>query len=392
MTLVDRQNFTIFTPMLPEVCSGALEIRHVVTPIRAQLRRTNFILADVEAIDPDACSVSIVHALTGEREAVGYDYLVLALGSTTSTFGVPGVAEHTFALKTLEDAAALRNRLVWILEAADATRDPAERARLLTISVVGGGFTGVESAGEINELFHSVLRFYRKLHANELRVILVEAAETLLAGLPARMGVYAERRLRAAGVEVRTGDGVASADERGLTLKSGARIECATIIWSAGVRPAPIVTSVTFPKSKHGAAIVGPDLRLGGFANCWAAGDCAAIPDGRAGFYPQTAQHAIREGPFLADNLIAVIRGKPTRGFHFQALGMMASLGARRAVAQLPRDFVLTGFLAWFLWRTYYLLRLPGLDRKVRVAFDWTLDLIFPRDVAELRVYRRLRR
>jgi NADH:ubiquinone reductase (H+-translocating) len=375
--------------MLPEVCSGALEIRHIVTPIRAQLRRTNFVLADVEAFDPNACSVSITHALTGDRETLQYDQLVLALGSTTSTFGLPGVAEHTFALKTLEDAATLRNRLVWILEAADATTDPVERARLLTVSIVGGGFTGVEAAGEINELFRSVLRYYRNVHANEVRIVLVEAAGALLAGLPRRMGSYAEQRLRKRGVDVRTGDGVASADERGLRLQSGARIESATIIWSAGVRPVEIVASAPLPKSKHGAAAVEADLRVRDSSNCWAVGDCAAIPDGHGGFYPQTAQHAIREGPFLAENLIAVLRGGSTHAFRFQALGMMASLGGRKAVAQLPRDLVLTGFIAWFLWRTYYLLRLPGLDRKLRVAFDWTLDLIFPRDVAELRVYRR---
>jgi NADH:ubiquinone reductase (H+-translocating) len=392
VTLVDRQNFSIFTPMLPEVCSGALEIRHIVTPIRAQLRRTNFILADVEELDPSAGCVRILHTLTGERQTLWYDHLVLALGSTTSTFGIPGVAEHTFSLKTLEDAAALRNRLVWILEAADATKDSGERTRLLTVSIVGGGFTGVEAAGEIHQLFRSVLRFYRNLRANEVRVVLVEAAGSLLAGLPARMGSYAAQRLRAGGIEVRTGDGVASADERGLTLQSGARIESATIIWSAGVRPAAIVAATALPKNRHGAAVVAPDMRVRDFPNCWAAGDCAAIPDGHGGFYPQTAQHAVREGPFLADNLMAVIRGHATCAFHFQALGMMASLGGRKAVAQLPRNLVLTGFLAWFLWRTYYLLRLPGVDRKLRVAFDWTLDLIFPRDVAELRVYRRTAR
>lgn len=387
VALVSRENFSIFTPMLPEVCSGALEVRHVVTPIRSQLRDATFLLADVDAIDVTNGAVDVTHALTGEKERLAYDQLVLTLGSTTSSFGLPGIAEHSFGLKTLEDAARLRNRLVWLLEAADATPDAVVRARLLTVVIVGGGFTGVETAGEIVELFASVLHFYRNLAKEEVRVVLVEAGAALLAGLPARMGSYASQTLRVRGVEVCTGDGVASADGNGLTLQSGRRIESATIVWSAGVAPSTVVGATDIPRNKRGAVLVDRDLRVRGLSNVWAAGDCAAIPDERGGFYPATAQHAIREGPLLADNVVASLRGKPTRAFAFNALGMMASLGARTAVAQLPGDFVLTGFLAWFLWRTYYLLRLPGADRKLRVAFDWTLDLVFARDVAELRVY-----
>ncbi len=375
--------------MLPEVCSGALDVRHIVTPIRSQLPRTNFVLAEVESIDVSGRTVCITHALTRVSQTLPYDHLVLALGSRTSTFGLPGVAEHTFALKTLDDAGRLRNHLVWLLEAADATSGTEQRHRLLTIAIVGGGFTGVETAGEIVELFRSVLHFYPHIHKSDVRIVLVEAGKTLLLGLPPKMGSYAARRLSARGVDVRTGDGVASADANGMTLQSGARVESATIIWSAGVQPSAVVDATSLPKTKRGAIVVDGDMQVHGFPAHWAVGDCAAIPDGKGGFYPATAQHAIREGPRLAKNIIASLRDQPTQPFHFQSLGMMASLGARKAVAQLPNDFVLTGFPAWFLWRTYYLLRLPGADRKLRVAFDWTLDLIFSRDVAELRVYRR---
>ncbi len=390
ITLLSRENFSVFTPMLPEVCSGALEVRHIVTPIRSQLRRTTFVLADVGGVDIAARTVQLTHALTGERETLPFDHLVIALGSETSTFGVPGVREHSFALKTLEDAALLRNRLVWLLEAADATRDAAERRRLLTITIVGGGFTGVETAGEIVELFASVVRFYPNIAPSEVRVVLVEAETALLPGLPSRMGAYAARRLAARGVVVKTGSGVTRADAQALELQHGERIETATIIWSAGVTPSPAVAGASLPLTKRGAVIVESDLSVRAHAGIWAVGDCAAIPEEDGGVYPPTAQHAIREGPLLADNIVAVLRGRPTRPFRFRSLGMMASLGARKAVAQLPGNRVLTGFPAWFLWRTYYLLRLPGLDRKVRVAFDWTLDMVFPRDVAELRVYRRL--
>lgn len=389
IVLIGRENFTLFTPMLPEVSSGALDVRHVVTPIRSQLRRTRFILADVRNLDVASSSVEFQHSLTGDRERIDYDHVVLALGSSTSTFDLPGVAERAFALKTLEDAGILRNRFVWLLELADACADPKERARLLTIAVVGGGFTGVEAAGEIVELFASVVHFYPNIARKDIRVVLVEGGPQLLAGLPPKMGEYSAKSLLSRGVEIRTGNGVAGADDGGLTLANGERIETRTIVWSAGVAPSPIVATTMLPQTKRGAVTVDSDLRVPGFPGVWAIGDCAAIPDGAGGFYPPTAQHAIREAPLLADNIVAVLRQQPTRPFRFSALGMMASLGARRAVAQLPGNRVLTGFVAWFLWRSYYLMRLPGLDRKLRVAFDWTLELMFPRDIAVLSVYTR---
>jgi NADH:ubiquinone reductase (H+-translocating) len=386
VVLLSRENYTLFTPMLPEVTSGELEVRHIVTPIRAELRRTAFVLAEVESIDVERSTVTYRHVLTGLSVKIEYDHIVLALGSSTSTFGLPGVAEHSWALKSLEDADALRNRLVWVLELADTIGEKERARRYLTIAIVGGGFTGVETAGEIVELFRSVLRFYPRLKIADVRVILVEAGPVLLAGLPVRMGEYSRRNLEQRGVEVVTGDGVASVDENGLTLQSGRRIESATVVWSAGVAPSPMILKTSLPKTKRGAVITGPDMRVTIFPNVWALGDCAAIPDGAGATYPMTAQHAIREGPAVADNIVAVLRGRPTKPFRYTSLGMMAALGARRAVAELPGNRVLTGFPAWFLWRTYYLLRLPGWDRKLRVAFDWTLDLLFPRDIAELRV------
>ncbi len=385
IVVLSRENYTLFTPMLPEVTSGELEVRHVVTPIREQLRRSRFVLADVDEIDVLASTVTYHHVLTGASVVQRYDHLVLALGASTSTFGLPGVAEHAWALKTLEDADALRNHLVWLLELADTIDDEARRKRLLTIAVVGGGFTGVEAAGEIVELFRSVLRFYKRLRPEQVKMILVEAGPTLLAGLPAKMGEYSRRVLERRGVEVVTGDGVTGADSTGLNLQSGRRIETETIIWSAGVQPSATVAKTALPTTKRGAIQTQSDMRVAGIGGVWALGDCASIPDGEGGVYPATAQHAIREGPSLADNIVAAIRGRPTKPFRYTSLGMMAALGGRKAVAQLPGNRVITGFIAWFLWRTYYLLRLPGLDRKLRVAFDWTLELIFPRDTAELR-------
>ncbi len=389
IVLVSRENFSLFTPMLPEVSSGEIEVRHVVTPIRAQLRRTRFLLADVERIDVANRRVEYRFVLTHSGGALAYDHLVLALGSSTSTFGLPGVAERAFPLKSLEDAEALRNRCVWLLEMADSIDDPVRRRRLLTIAVVGGGFTGVETAGEIFELFRSVVRFYPNVRCDDIAMVLIEAGPTLLAGLPAKMGIYARRVLEGRGITVSTGDGVARADADGLVLQSGRRIETETIVWSAGVAPSATIAQAALPLGKRRGVAVERDLRVVGEPRVWALGDCATIPDGAGGFYPMTAQHAIREGPRLADNLIATLRGGALQPFAYRSLGMMAALGGRTAVAELPGGRVLTGFPAWFLWRSYYLSRLPGNDRKVRVAIDWTLDMLFPRDIAELRIYAR---
>ncbi len=387
LTLVSRENFSLFTPMLPEVSSGEIDIRHVVTPIRTQLRRTQFILGEVTAIDFNRRQVELMHILRGTSESITYDQLVLALGSVSSTFGLPGVAERVFALKTLEDAGILRNRFMWLLELADTIPDDLERRRLLCIVVVGGGFTGVEAAGEMVDLFQNVARFYRNLNTTDIHIVLVEAGTTLLAGLPPKMGAYSMRDLERRGVEVVLNDGVQGADEGGLLLASGRHIETKTIVWSAGIRSSPLLAQTELPHGRGGTILTEPDMSVPGFPGVWALGDCAAIPDGRGGFYPQTAQHAIREGPLVARNIAATLSGRPTKTFRYTSLGMMASLGGHKAVAQLPGDRVLSGFWAWFLWRTYYLSRLPGLDRKLRVAFDWTLELLFPRDISELRVY-----
>lgn len=385
--MISRENFSLFTPMLPEVSSGEIDVRHVVTPVRSQLRQTEFILGEVRNIDCERKIVKFVHTLRGDEGSVAYDHLVVALGSVISTYSLPGIAERVFALKTLEDAGILRNRFMWLLELADSTPDDQERRRLLTMVVIGGGFTGVEATGEMVELFFDVRKFFPNVRKSDIRIALIEGGPALLAGLPPKMGEYALANLKKRGVEVVLGDGVKCADDDGLELASGRRIETRTIVWSAGVRVSPIVQQSALPHTKQGAIAVVPDMSVTGFPGVWAIGDCAAIPDGNGGFYPQTAQHAIREGPVLADNILADLRGGKTQAFKYTSLGMMASLGGRKAVAELPGKRVLTGFPAWFLWRSYYLSRLPGLERKLRVAFDWTLELLFPRDISELRVY-----
>ena len=395
LALVSRDNFALFTPMLPEVSSGGLELRHIVTPVRAQLRRTTFVLGEIGAIDLDNRFVEARHPLTGAMTRLPYDHLVLALGSVSSTFGIPGVMEYTLPLKTLEDAEALRNRIIANLEQAVVTPEGAERDRLLTFAFVGGGYTGCETVGELVDFFHSVLRYYPTLRLGDVRMVLIEAGNALLPDLPAAMGRYTTRNLIRRKVELILGDGVTRVDEHGITLQSGRAIETSTVVWSAGVRPSPVLRDLPHVEhARNGGIFVRRDMSALGAPGVWALGDCAWIPaqenaqpSDKDAWYPATAQHAIREGPALADNIVATLRAEPTRPFAFKSLGTMASLGGRRGVAALPGGVVLTGFAAWFLWRTYYLARLPGADRRLRVAFDWTLDLIFPRDIAEMRLY-----
>lgn len=395
IAIVSRDNFTLFTPMLPEVSSGGLEPRHVATPVRAQVHRTKFVLGEIARVDLAERAVEARHPITGDVTRLEYDHIVLALGSVTSTFGIPGVAEHTLPLKTLEDAETLRNRVIAALEQAVVTPAGPDRDRLLAFAVVGGGYTGCECAGELVDFFHSIVPFYRPLQLSDVRMILIEAGNALLPDLPEKMGRYTTRNLARRGVELVIGDGVTHIDEHTIALQSGRNIPCATVVWSAGVRPSPVLRELRGCKhARNGGIIVNQDMSVDGQPGVWALGDSAWIPDkpdaderDKTAWYPATAQHAIREGPALADNIIATLRGKPTKPFHYTSLGTMASLGARRGVAQLPGGFVVTGFLAWVMWRTYYLARLPGLDRQVRVALDWTLGLIFPRDIAELRLY-----
>ena len=392
VTLVSRENFSLFTPMLPEIGSGTLETRHVVTPVRTQLRRTAFVLGDVLAIDLHAKCVTVQHTIAGMMKTLDYDQLILALGSVTSTFGLPGIAEHSIAYKTLEDADRVRNHVIAMLELADVTIDPIERKRLLTFVFVGGGFTGVEAAGEMADFFRSTARFYPTIAPGDIDVYLIEGGKKLLPDLQDGMGEYSAKALTRRGVHVLVESFVAGADEIGLQLKDGTIIPTATIVWSAGVKPSPVVAGLAIGSGRGGSVVVDDDLSVPNHPGVWAIGDCASIPDPDAPGknYPPTAQHAIREGPLLGGNIIAHLRGEPTKRFRYRSMGMMASIGARRGVAGIQGKVLITGFLAWVLWRTYYLLRLPGLDRQLRVAFDWTLGLFFPRDIAELRVYSRV--
>ena len=345
VTLVSRENFLLFTPMLPEVCSGGIETRHIVTPVRAQLHSTQYVLGEILSIDLPQKRVDVQHTITGTKLELSYDQLVIALGAVTSTFNIPGVAERALPLKTIEDAEVLRNRIIATLELADVAEDPAQRKKLLHYVIVGGGYTGCEAAGELVDFFHSITRFYRSIKPSDVEICLVEASGKLLVDLPAGMGAYTARNLQLRGVNVILGDGVAGIDDRGVLLQSGRLLEAGTTVWSAGVRPSPIIKDLPLDHARNGGMYVNADMSVTGWPGVWGIGDSAWIPTGEPEkWYPPTAQHAIREGPTLADNIVATLRGTSTKAFHFTSLGTMASLGARRGVVGFPNGFILRDF------------------------------------------------
>jgi NADH dehydrogenase len=385
VTIVDRNDYTLFTPMLPEVASGSIEPRHIAQPLRAALRRARFIIGDVTEVDFTQREVSLDGTLDGIPRRVAFDALVIALGACSSTHGIPGADDHSFALKTVDDATALRSRIVRMLEIAVSTADVDERRSALTFVVVGGGFTGVEAAGELRGYLRSMRRFYPGIRIGEIQLVLVAGSARLLEQLPARFGSRAQRMFARRDINVVLSDDVAAVDAGGLTLKSGKRFESQTVVWSAGVRPSPLVETLAVAQSKHHAARANSDFSVPGHDDVWAIGDCAQIPKRRGGFYPQTAQDAVREGTLLAHNIVAALHGRKTRTFRYRSPGMMASLGHREGLAELGPGLLLGGMPAWLLWRAYYLTRLPGAARKVRVALDWTLGLFFPGDIVSIR-------
>jgi NADH dehydrogenase len=384
LTVINRQNYMLFTPMLPEVASGSLDVRDVTQPLRALLHASEFELGEAIGADREARTVSVRHPLTHDCKTVAYDQLVLAVGSNSSTMGVPGVEKFALAFKTIADAVQVRNRVLGALEVAARTHDLVERDRLLRFVIVGGGFTGVEAAGELQGFLRSVLRYFPEIDRGRVEVVVVESGHGLLQHLPEKFGKNAARSLSRRGVRINLGDDVAAADGHGLELKDGRRFESRTIVWSAGVEPAPFVKTLGVETNEHGAVTVNGDFSVPGAQGIWALGDCAAVPRRHGGTYAPLAQNATREGPLLARNVLAALRGKTTRNFRYQELGQMACLGDRQALAELPGGKLLGGLPAWVLWRSYYLGRLPGWSRKARVAMDWSLQMAFPRGVNRL--------
>jgi len=382
---VSEQNYILFTPMLPEIPASSIEAKHIIYPIRAFFRKVEFQNSSVKFIDLKNQTIDIFHCAQCKPMKLNYDYLVLALGAVTNFFGLPGVEEYALPMKTLEDAMSLRNHVIDILEHADMQTDPDIRRKMLTFVVAGGGFAGVETAAELKDFLDSTPRFYPNIHLEDIRVILVHAGSRILPEITKSLADYALTQLRKNAVEVLLNTKVAGAYSDWVALDNNRKISSKTLVWTTGTSPSPILSSLTGLTNKRGQIIVNKYLEVPGFQNVWAIGDCAEIPNPHTGkFYPPTAQHAVREGELAARNIAATILGKVKKGFSFNPLGVLASLGHRSAVAEIF-GIRFSGFIAWWLWRTIYLFKLPGVFNKLRVVIDWTLDLFFPRDIVLLK-------
>lgn len=375
VTLISDSNFLLFTPLLVGVASSTVEARHVSAPVRAGLDHASFLHGRVESIDTRTRNAYVSAGRDGMLR-VPYDHLVLAVGAVPHFFDLPGVGSHAFAMKSVVDATRLRDHVLSSLEQADLEPGPAEQARLLTFVVAGGGFAGTELVAELFDLVHDVLHLYPRLHDLRPRFVLVHAGERLLPELKATLGEYAQRKLGDRGIEFRLGARVAKASADDVLLDSGEKIATRTLAWTAGNRPNPLAQHV-----KQGPLVVEPTMRVPELPGVWALGDCARIPDPAGGTYPPTAQHAIREGKAVANNIAAVLGGRRPVPFRFGGLGVLVSLGHRTAAGEIGRWRV-SGFVAWILWRSVYLSKLPGTEKRLRVLADWTLDLVFPRDIA----------
>jgi NADH:ubiquinone reductase (H+-translocating) len=391
VVLVSRENYLLFTPMLHEVAAGDLYPGDIVNPLRKMLRRVRFIEAEVAHIDLHHRQVRLeVGALRQTRE-LSYDYLLLALGSETNYFGMRDVEAHAATMKTLADAALLRNRMVAMLEEAAAETDEAVRRRLMTFVVAGGGFAGVETVGAMNDFLRETIEYYPELDPSMLRVVLVHPGTFVLPELGERLGRYAQKKLERRGVEVRLKTRVQGYGNSTVHLAPDEPIQADTMVWTAGAKPAAAIESLAVEKVK-GRVGVNEFLEVDAQEGIvWAIGDCAAVPDGDGGIQPPTAQHGLRQALAAAKNIEAAVDGTAKKPFRFKTIGQLASIGHHTGVAQIL-GMRFSGFVAWFLWRTVYLGKLPGIVKKLRVAISWALDLLFAREIEQLVTVRDVER
>ncbi len=380
IVLVSRDNFLMMTPLLFEVCSGALDASHCSFPIRAFLQTTHFVEAAVEGIDLER---RVVHLSGGgDTRELAYDQLILALGGMTNRRMIPG-SEHAFTFKNLADAFLLRNHVIERFERADVERDAARKRRQLTFAIIGGGLVGVELFGELTAFADGIAPLYKHVNRDEVRFILLQGGDRLMPEIDPKLAAYGTGVLRKRrGADLRTGTRV-QAIEPGKVHLPGETIEAEPIVLAAGIVPNPVVAGLPVAKDRRGHIVVEGTMRCPSHPEVWALGDCASIPalDGKP--YPNLAQHALREAKVLARNVFGALSGRPPQPFVYNTLGMMGSLGHGKAFGQLLKVRV-RGIPAWFIRRTYYLLQMPGWGRRLRIMIDWTFALFFRPDIVKI--------
>jgi len=386
IVLINRENYFVFQPMLPEVISGSIGITDVVSPIRRLLPHTELHVREVESVDIARQVVVTSPGFHPHTHEIRYDHLVLALGNVTDFCGLAGLPEHALPFKNLGDALRLRDHVIRALaEAAIEKEDPELRRELLTFVVAGGGFSGVEVVAELNDLVRAVASNYPGLDPGEVRVILLHAQARILPEMAEPLALFAQRVLARRGVEIQLNTKLRAATGTEAILQDGKRIPTRTLVSTVPASPHPLLVSLPLPKAKNGRVVTDNQLRVQDVQSVWAVGDCAQVPAPDGSFAPPTAQHATRQAAVAAHNVVAALRGGRPQTFAFKGLGKMGSLGHHSAVAEVF-GFKVSGFLAWWLWRTVYLMKMPGWGRRLKIATSWTLDLLLPPELVNLRL------
>ena len=384
ITLINLDNYMLFTSMLHEVAASDLDASDIVNPLRELIHPAKFFCGEVQKIDLEHKTVSVCERTNGETRSFGYDYLVIGLGSTANFYDLPGIEENSIPMKTIEDALFLRNHMIKQLELADF--EAGGDIPALTFVVCGGGFSGVETVGAMTDFLYEASRSYPNLSRTTAKVILVHGGPQLLPELGSKLGDYAAEKLQERGVEIILNTQVSGFVNGAVEIGDGRntrRIPTSTLVWTAGIKPAPAVQDLAAAKVK-GRLLTKPTLDLPDWPGVYAIGDCAAIPDPyhSGEFYAATAQNALRQGELVAKNIAAVMQGGDQMPFRFKVLGQLAAIGHRRGIANMF-GFRFSGLAAWWMWRTVYLYKLPGFQKKLRVGFDWLLDAVFRKDIVQ---------
>ena len=388
ITLINRENFFLFTPMLHEVAASDLDLTNIVNPVRKLLRRVNFFAGEVERINLERKTVQVSHGFDHHHHEMPYDHLVIALGLHHQLLQSAGARRAALTMKSLGDAIHLRNRLIAHLEEADTECCAAVREPLMTFVVAGGGFAGVETIAGINDFVRTALRFYPNLKEMHVRMVLVHPGPVILPELGEKLGAYAAEETAERGVEIRVNTKVTGIADDGVELSDGTFLCSKTLIWTAGTSPNPLLASLPCPKDR-GRVLVDETLEVKDWPGVWALGDCALVPDVHTGKYcPPTAQHALRRGPRAGTQYNchgAAVAAR--RRFSFKTIGQLAAIGRQDGCGNIF-GFNFSGFIAWWMWRTIYLSKLPRFEKKLRVALDWTLDLVFSKDLVQYLTFR----
>lgn len=391
ITLVDQNNYLLFTPMLTEVAGGELDPHHILVPPRMLSPRINFEQGQVH--DIDLRNKSVVLDVGGDgarRRTLKADHIVIALGSVPNFHGIPGIQEHALGLKSIGDAAAIRNRILEALEHASWEQDSTVRKELLTFVVGGGGYTGVETMAAINDLVRTSVKHYPKVSPEEIRTLIIEPGDRLMSELSSDLAAFGQKKLEERGVQVRLKTRITRANGNFIELDDGERIPTRMLIWAGGITPNPLIGKLNCKRGKHGGIVVDEYCAVPDQPGVWSLGDCAEVPKPESkGTYAPTAQNATREGALVARNIVAVLRGHQPERFQFTPIGELALVGRHSGVAKIYGHHF-SGFLAWAMWRAVYISKMPGMEQRSRIVLDWVLDFVFGRSIAELPLDQRI--